>query len=348
MMSKTATVQQLADLMGGRCAGDGAVEITGISSLDEAGPGQITWAASDQYEKHLSSTKASAVIVPTSMEPPGIPSIVVSDPGMAMAKALAFFAPEIPGPEVGVHATAIIDPSTTLGERVAIGPHVQVGAGTTIGARTVLDANVFVGADCSVGEDCVFFPSVVVRERCRIGNRVILHPHVTIGADGFGYHFTEGRFHKIPQIGEVAIEDDVEIGANSCVDRAKFGVTRIGKGTKIDNLTQIAHNVVIGPHCVIAAQTGLSGSSSLGSHVVLAGQVGLVDHVHVGDGAQVGAQSGISKNIKAMTKVAGASGAYEFTRFFKDQAHIRRLEQYANRIKDLTARVERLESSTDD
>jgi len=346
-MSQTATVQQLADLVGGRCVGDGAVQLTGVSGLDDAVSGDISWVGEGKYEKSLNSTKASAVIVPTSMDPPKIPSIAVNDPGLAMVNVLAFFAPPLPHPEVGVHPTAVVDPSAHIGENAAIGPHVCIGANATIGARTILYANTYVGAETRIGEDCVFFPSVVVRERCTIGRRVILHPNVSIGADGFGYHFADGVFHKIPQIGTVEIEDDVEIGAGTCVDRAKFAMTRIGQGTKIDNLTQIGHNVVIGPHCMIVGQTALAGSCSLGHHVVMSGQVGVTNHVHVGDGVQVAAQSCIIGDIKPFEKVMGTP-AYGMRQHLKDQIQIRRIEQYAKRIKDLTARVERLESSTND
>jgi UDP-3-O-[3-hydroxymyristoyl] glucosamine N-acyltransferase len=230
---------------------------------------------------------------------------------------------------------------------VAIGPGAIVSDGAHIGDGCILHAHVFIGADVSLGAECEIWPNVVIRERVQVGNRVVIHPNTTIGADGFGYQFSGGHHRKIPQIGTVVIEDDVEIGANCAIDRAKFGATRIGAGTKIDNLVQIAHNVQIGPHCLIVAQCGIAGSARLGRGVVLGGQVGVRDHITLHDGVQSAACACISKDIPAGTTVIGAPAVPQ-DQFIRERAKVRRLPQMADTLRALIERVERLEASADD
>ena len=264
-----------------------------------------------------------------------------------MVTILERFAPPVPRPATGVHPTAVVDPSAVLGDQVAIGPQVIVEAGARIGDRVVLHARVFVGAEVEIGPDSELWQHVVVRERCSLGARVIVHPNTTIGSDGYGYHFSGGRHVKIPQIGTIEIGDEVEIGANCAVDRAKFGVTRIGAGTKIDNLVQVAHNVEIGRACLIVAQCGIAGSARIGDGVVLGGQVGVADHVTVGDGAQVGACSGVSKDVPAGKRMLGVP-AQDIEKWVRDRSHVHRVPRLTGQLKDLTKRVECLEVSEDD
>lgn len=287
--------------MGGAVVGDGQVIIEKVATIDEAGAGAITFLANPRYRRHLSGCGASAIIVSpdVAQELPradGKGYLVASDPYLAFALILKLF--EV-APCFGktVSAFAHVDPSSEVGPAVTIFAQAYVSGGVKIGRGTVLYPGVFLGAGSQVGEDCVLHPNVVVRDGCRIGNRVILHAGVVIGSDGFGYAGRGERRIKIPQIGIVAVEDDVEIGANTTVDRATLGCTVIGRGAKIDNLVQIAHNVVIGEYSVIAAQAGIAGSSRIGRNVTLAGQVGVVNHIEIGDGATIGPQSGVARRV---------------------------------------------------
>jgi UDP-3-O-[3-hydroxymyristoyl] glucosamine N-acyltransferase len=223
---------------------------------------------------------------------------------------------------------------------------VVIGPGSRVGPGTELHAGVFIGGDVTIGRDCVIWPNVVIRERVTIGDRVVIHANATIGADGFGYINRRGRQIKVPQVGTVHIEDDVEIGANTAVDRAKTGVTRIGRGTKIDNLVQIGHNCTIGEDCIIVAQCGVSGSTSLGRGVVLAGQVGLIEHLRLGDGVMVMAQSGVTRDVPSGVVMRG-SPAVEARAYARHEAAARRLPEFIKQMRELTKRVARLESSAD-
>ncbi len=346
-MSKSYPLVEIAKWVGGGVRGDGSVRITGVSGIDEAGPKEITWLAQEKYAAKLEVSRAGAVVVPEHHGATPMPAVLVANPTLAVATILERFAPPIPRPPEGVHPTACVADSAKLGRNVAVGPYTVVGDGTVLGDRTVLHAGVYVGPEARLGADCELWPGVVVRERCTLGDRVIVHPNTTIGSDGFGYVFADGRHVKIPQIGRVEIEDDVEIGANCAVDRAKFGVTRVGRGTKIDNLVQIAHNVVIGPNCVIVGQCGIAGSARLGVGVVLGGKAGVGDHVTLGDGVRSAACACISKDVPAGMTVIG-SPALEHGQFVRERAKTRRVPQLAEQVKDLIRRVERLEASTDD
>jgi len=344
---KGMKLSQLAERVGGRLRGDGSVEIRGVAAIAEAGPDQITWVSDRRYGQQLAQSLAAAVFAPLDQGSTPMPAVLVDHPGLAMIKALEVFAPPVPVPAPGVDLSARVHDTARLGSDVAVGPNVVIGPACHIGDRTVLHAGVFVGADTQIGSDCVLWPNVVVRERCQIGDRVIAHPNVTIGSDGFGYEFVEGRHHKIPQIGEVLIENDVEIGAGSCIDRGKFGRTIIGVGTKIDNLVQVAHNVRIGPHCILVSQVGIAGSTQLGAYVVLGGKVGVRDHITIGDRVQAAACCGISKDIPAGMVLNGIP-AVDNRQYLREQALVRRLPNMAEQLRKLSARVARLEQAAND
>ncbi len=272
--------------------------------------------------------------------------IHVTDPDVAVCEVLEYLAPPPDRVPPGVHPTAIVSPDAVV-EGTAIGAHAYVGPGTTVGAGTQIYPGVYVGARTTIGHDCVLWPNVVVRERVTIGDRVVIHPNVTIGADGFGYLQRDGRHRKIPQIGAVVIENDVEIGANSAIDRARSGVTRIGRGTKIDNLVQIGHNVDIGEDCIIIAQCGIAGSVSLRRNVILGGQVGIIDHLRIGNGAQIAAKSMATSDIPDGRVVRGIP-ATDNRRFLREQASVRKFPGWVERLRTLTRRVQRLEEKVGD
>lgn len=299
---------EIVDQLGGTLTGDGQIEITAVAGLGEASEGDISFLSNPKYAALVSSTKASAVIVPADWDRPAkcaLLRVENSDQVFALAAELFHEAP--PAPATGVHPSAVVAESVQLGEGVSVGAHCTIDEGVLIGANTVISANCHVGYKTRIGEDCFLYPLSSVREFTEIGDRVIIHNGAVIGSDGFGYAVQEdGSRTKIPQIGKVVIEDDVEIGANAAIDRARFGKTRIGKGTKVDNLVQIAHNVVIGEHSVLCGQAGISGSTTIGSRVILAGQAGLAGHLTVGDGAIVGAQAGVMKDVPPKEFVIGA------------------------------------------
>jgi UDP-3-O-[3-hydroxymyristoyl] glucosamine N-acyltransferase len=242
---------------------------------------------------------------------------------------------------VGTHHTVIVAPSSSIGEAARIGPHVFIGDGVRIGKNCVFHAGVYIGADTTIGDGCEFFPNVVIRERITIGSRVIIHAGSILGSDGFGYRWNGKEHVKIPQIGTVIVEDDVEIGSAVCIDRAKFGATRLGRGTKVDNLVQIAHNVTIGPHCIIVGQAGLAGSVTLGAGVVLGGQSAIRDHIKLGDAAAVAACSGVAEDVDPKTIVSGLP-ALPHRQSLREQAALRRLPDLVVQVRKLQEEVERL------
>jgi UDP-3-O-[3-hydroxymyristoyl] glucosamine N-acyltransferase len=274
------------------------LQITGAASLAEATPGEISFFGNRKYLGLLRKTRASAVFVPPDFaEPINAAQIRVSNPTKAFEQVVLKFAPKPVAFTPGIHATAVVDSSAKLGERVSVQPHSVIEAGVNIGNDTVIGAGSYIGHGTTIGSGCLIYPLVTIRERSRIGSRVIIHSGAVIGADGFGFEMVDGRQEKIQQLGIVQIDDDVEVGANTTVDRARFGRTWIQQGVKIDNLVQIAHNVVIGKNSVIVAQTGISGSTRVGERVIMGGQVGIVGHIEIADGTMIAAQSGISKSI---------------------------------------------------
>ncbi|MEW6516065.1 MAG: UDP-3-O-(3-hydroxymyristoyl)glucosamine N-acyltransferase [candidate division FCPU426 bacterium] len=341
-MPNEKTLRELGTLTGSEVRGPGAeaVVITGVGPLDQAGPGLLTFVADKKHRPQLSATQASAVIIPPDIDWDK-PCLVNRNPYLAFAKVAELFAPPVPFPPAGVHPSAVVHPEAVVEPGAAVGPFCVVGARAVIGARTVLVAQVFIGDDTQVGGDCILYPQVVVRERIRIGQRVIIHPGAVLGADGFGFVPEGEHYRKLPQIGTIVIEDDVEIGAAVTIDRATLGETRLGQGCKIDNLVQIAHNVQIGPHTVVAAQTGFSGSTILGRHVMVGGQVGTAGHLTVGDNAVLAAQSGILRDVEPGGAVFGcpARPHREAMRLLAEYGKLtemrRRIEQLEKRLKAL-------------
>ena len=337
-----ATANDVARLLGGQIVGDGAAILSGIAGLVEARTGDLSFLANPKYAVHLPTTQATAVLV-ASVQPDCRPvQIVVDNPDHAFAKILEAFGPRPSHPPVGVHPTAVIGERVTLGAQVRIGPHVVVSDGCTIGADVIIHANVVLGGDCAVGDGSILYANVSVRERCKIGQRVIVQPGAVIGSDGFGFILINGKHQKSPQVGTVVIEDDVEIGANCCIDRARFGITRVGPGTKLDNLVQIAHNVDIGAHCLIVAQVGIAGSTRLGNYVTLAGQVGIAGHLTLGDQSIVTAQSGVSKSLTPKSVVRG-SPARENRAALAQEIAMRHLPETVKTVRALEARLAELE-----
>jgi UDP-3-O-[3-hydroxymyristoyl] glucosamine N-acyltransferase len=291
---------ELAAASGGELLGDPALEITGAASLAEATNGEISFFANPKYLAQLRRTLASAVFVPSEFsEKTAAAQIRVSNPTKAFEQVVLKLAPEPIDFAPGVHASAVIDRTVILGENVSIQPCAVIERGASIGDRTLIGAGTYIGHEAAIGPDCRIYPNVTIRERTRIGASVIIHSGVVIGADGFGFEIVDGRQQKVPQLGIVQIDDDVEIGANTTIDRARFGRTWIQQGVKIDNLVQIAHNVVIGRGSILVAQVGIAGSSRIGETVTLAGQAGVVGHVEIGDNAIIGAQTGVSKDLPA-------------------------------------------------
>lgn len=291
-MAMQISVSELAAKLGGAVEGAGALALAGVAPLEAATAAQLSFVDSDRALDAAHESRAGCLLAPAGLALPGRNVIRVRNPRLAMAKAVELFHPQTAA-KPGIHATAVIGEGCQIGDGVAIGAQAVVGEGVAIGARTRIGAGCVVGENAIIGEDCLLHPRVTLYANCRLGARVILHSGAVIGADGFGYMFDEGRHVKFPQVGWVEIADDVEVGANSTIDRGALGPTRIGTGTKIDNLVQVAHNVQIGAHCAIASQTGISGSAVIEDYVVIAGQVGIGDHARVEKGAMLGGQCGI-------------------------------------------------------
>jgi UDP-3-O-[3-hydroxymyristoyl] glucosamine N-acyltransferase len=317
------------------------LEITGVASLQEARPGDITFFGNPRYLAQLRLSKASAVFVPLEFrEEIGPVLLNVENPSTAFASVVSAFAPPEVVAEPGIHPSAVVSSSAKLGERVSVGPLAVIGDSAVIGSGSVIGAGCLIGSEVHLGEGCHLHPGAIIRERCILGNRVILQPGAVIGSCGFGYEFKEGRHFKIPQTGIVEIGDDVEIGANTTVDRARFGRTIIGEGSKIDNLVQIAHNVQIGSHTIICSQVGISGSTRIGSYVTLAGQVGLAGHIEIGDKAVLGAKAGVSKNVPAGSMLIGAP-AKPMKEFKQTNFYISQLHKLYDRVKELEKLVQK-------
>ena len=330
------TVRSLADHVGGVTAGDGADRVvTGINDLRSAQPDQVSFLGNSKYEPQALASKAAAILVsPRDSDRFSFTRIVVESPSAAFGKISALFAPPPIRDEPGIHPTAVVAADVVLGEGVSIAAHAVISAGVRLGAGCVIGASSFVGEQTAIGENTRLYPLVTIRERGVIGARVIIHSGAVIGSDGFGYDFDPktGRHVKIAHTGYVQIDNDVEIGANTTIDRGRFGRTHIGEGAKIDNLVQIAHNVTIGAHSIVVAQTGISGSTSLGKYVTLAGQVGLAGHLTIGDKATITAQSGLNKDVPAGAVLAGHH-AIPIRESLKLEALTRRLPELLERLK---------------
>lgn len=299
------TVAEMARLLAGEVVGDGSARLTGFAMIDRAQTGDLTFAETAEYFAAAEESGATAIIADSRFSSTRKTVIRVKNARVAFARALTYFFPEPPF-AAGIHPTAVIAASAQVDPTAHIGPHCVVGERVRIGARSVLQAGNHVGADSVLGEDVNLFPNVTVYPRTQIGNRVRIHAGSTIGSDGYGYVLDQGAHLKVPQIGNVVIGDDVELGANMTVDRGALGSTVIGRGTKIDNLVQIAHNVVIGEHCLIVAQVGVAGSSRLGNYVVVAGQAGVAGHLKIGNQVVIGGQSGVMTDIPDGQKWLGS------------------------------------------
>jgi UDP-3-O-[3-hydroxymyristoyl] glucosamine N-acyltransferase len=339
------TVAEIAAKLGGSFDGDGSARIEGVAGLRDAIPGLISFLANPRYEAEVATTKASAVLVGEGWSGSASAAVIrVRDPNAAFAEVVSWFAKLAPPPLPGVHPTAIIAPGAKIGNAVSIGPYVVIEAEAVIGDRTIIGAG---GLACVVGADCRFYPHVSLREFTRVGDRVIVHNGAVIGSDGFGYNREKGKWKKIPQTGIVVIGDDVELGANMTIDRARFGETRIGSGTKIDNLVQVAHNVTIGADTAIASQTGISGSTSIGSRVQIGGQVGFAGHISLGDDCIVAAQAGVHKSAPNGTALSGTP-AIPYGDWLKLNAHIQRLPELKQRVAEMAKRLRSLEGGKDE
>lgn len=336
-------LDEIARSVGGKLVGDGAIAIRRVEPIEEAGEGAISFVANRRYRHFLSSTKASAVIVPPELEQDAIgPCIVSSNPYLCLQKVVRlFYGDGVVFPK-GVHETAVMGTDVRLGEDVHLGPYVVIEDGCELGDGVVVGAGCFVGKGSRIGDRAILYPNVTVYHGTEIGRAVIVHSGVTIGSDGFGFAFDGARYHKIPQVGKVVIEDEVEIGANTAIDRAALGITRIGRGTKIDNLVQIGHNVTVGAHTAIAGQAGISGSTKIGSAVQIGGQVGLAGHIVVGDRARIGGQAGVTRSVPEGTVVSGypARPHREEMRIEAAQA---KLPELLKMVKEQGKRIEALE-----
>jgi UDP-3-O-[3-hydroxymyristoyl] glucosamine N-acyltransferase len=327
-------IDQISRLVNGRVQGDGRREIHGVASVESAGPDDLTFAEGTRALAKAGAGRAGCVLVAEGVSLPGVTTVMVPRPKLAFIRIAEALRPQS-AHQPGVHPSAVVDPQANLAEDVWVGPQAVIECGVAVGPGTRVGAGVYLGEGATVGSGCVLYPRVTVYPGARIGNRVVLHAGVVVGADGFGYVFAEGRHHKFPQLGGVILEDDVEIGSNSTVDRGSLGTTVIGAGTKIDNLVQVAHNVRIGRHCVVAAQTGISGSAEIGDHVVLGGQVGVGERVRIENNVMVGGQAGVSRGILRKQMTYWGTPARPLGEFKKLYAYFSHLPSLVAKIRDL-------------
>jgi UDP-3-O-[3-hydroxymyristoyl] glucosamine N-acyltransferase len=338
------TLNEIAQLIDGSVVGDGSIVISGVCGIKEAKKGEITFVANPKYVSLMEQTNASAIITTPEIKASSKPLILTENPSLAFAKLLSLMAPNETPHHKGIHPTAVVGENVKLGKDISIHPYVVIEDNSEIGDNTVLCAGVFVGHNSRIGSDTIIYPHVSVRERVIIGNRVIIHSGTVVGSDGFGFATVQGLHQKIPQIGTVVIEDDVEIGANVTIDRARFDKTLIKHGTKIDNLVQIAHNVIIGENSIIVAQAGISGSTCLGKNVTLAGQAGVIGHINIGDNAVVAAQAGVTKSVPDNICVSGYP-AKPHKKAKRINACVQKLPDLYRLVKDLEDKIASLESA---
>jgi UDP-3-O-[3-hydroxymyristoyl] glucosamine N-acyltransferase len=317
------SVGEIVDLVGGEFAGDRTRSITTVAPLSQANGDQLTFLSNRKYAAELAATKAGAILVPKKLEGADPRWIRVDDPYFAFAKIMTRWFSKRPIPK-GISPKAVVAESAKLGNNVALGHFATIGENVVVGKNVTIFQNVSVEAGSVIGDDCIIYPNVVIYDGSRIGDRCIIHSGVVIGSDGYGFATHGGKHHKIPQIGIVRIEDDVEIGAGTTIDRAALGETVIGEGTKIDNLVQIGHNVKVGKHCLLVSQVGIAGSTELGDYVAVAGQRGFSGHLKIGNRVQVAAKSAVLNDVPDDTKVMG-SPAVPFTEFARRQAVVKKL-----------------------
>lgn len=338
-------LSELAQVCGAKLEGDGGGEIRDVARIEDAGRDEVCFVANERYLRRLENSRAGAVIArPGMVLPQGMNALRHDDPDLAFSKAVTALRGEPSRPAPGVAESAVIGENFEAGENASIGAYTVIGDNVKVGRNAVIYPHCFIGDGVMIGDDCVIYPNVTILESCEIGNRCMLHPGVVIGADGFGLHFVGGRFEKAPQRGIVRLEDDVEVGANSAIDRARFHVTRVGKGTKIDNLVQVGHNVDIGANCVIAGLTGIAGSVVLKEYVQLGGQAGIADHVTIGMGAKIAAKTGIISDVAPGMKMAGLP-ADDGRKFMRREGTIRRLPELIATVRELEEKLRRLEAA---
>ncbi len=324
--------------MGGIVRGSGGASLSGIAQLESASPSDLAYAEGRSGIVRAAQSRAGCILVEDSSGFSGRTTIEVSRPKLAFIRAARVLVPS-PVTPAGIHPSAIVAASAILGEGVRVGPHVAIEENVTVGDGTAIEAGGFLGAGVEVGRDCLLYPRVTLYPGARLGDRVILHAGVVIGSDGFGYVFAGGRHEKFPQAGGVVIEDEVEIGSNSTVDRGSLGVTTIGAGTKVDNLVQIAHNVRLGCRCIVAAQTGISGSVEIGDDVVIGGQVGIGDHVRIESRAVIGSGAGILPGkIIHRGSVVWGTPARPLAEVKRLHAHLAALPELARKVKEMSKR----------
>lgn len=337
---RSFSLAEVTALVGGSLHGDPSTPITGINGIKEAAPGDLTFVRDDRYWPDFLQSPAAAALTSTVHPDSPKPYIVVPHPEVAFLEIVEQFLPPKPQPEPGIHPTALIHPSATLAEDIHIGPYVVIGERAVLQRAVVVHAQCYIGADCTIGAETVLYPQVVLREGTRLGARCIVHAHATLGTDGFGFVAHSGTWRKIPQIGRVVVEDDVEIGSGTCIDRATFGETRVGRGTKIDNLVQIGHNAKIGEHCVIAGMVGIAGSATIGNNVRIGARAGIAGHIRIGDGASIGGMAVVMRDVDPEATVSGwpATDHRQALRILMAQQHvpemlrrIRRLEREQNK-----------------
>jgi UDP-3-O-[3-hydroxymyristoyl] glucosamine N-acyltransferase len=338
------TAKEIAAITGGTLIGDPETQVTGVAGIKESVPGDVTFLGSPKYLSALKTTRASVVLMDRKLAADFTGAIIqVDNPVQAFTQIVMRVMPPPVEFLPGIHPSAVISPNAQLGKDVSVQPGAVIEAGALIGDRTLIGANTYIGHGCQIGADCLLYANVTLREYTVLGQRVILHSGVVLGADGFGFEKVNGKHQKIPQVGIVEIGDDVEIGANSAIDRARFGKTRIGRGTKIDNLVQIGHNCVIGEDCIICGLVGLAGSTIIGNHVTVAGQVGMAGHLTIGDNSIIMAQAGVTKDVPPGSFMLGAP-AVPHREFKRINAVTQHLPELAARVQELEKQLAELQS----
>ena len=339
---QTKTIKEIAQHVGGRIVGSETVVVSAASTLDNAGPGQITFLSNPKYATKVETTQAAAVLVSVPVTTSAV-QIVIEDPYYAFMQVVVLLHGHREHPVIGPHSNAMIAPSAKLGEGTQVSGFVTIGENVTIGKNCYLYPGVFVGPNVEIGDDCILYPNAVIYDSCRIGNRVIVQSNASVGQDGFGFATHKGEHHKIPQIGRVVLEDDVEIGSGCAVERGTLDDTVIGKGSKIGDLVAIGHGTKIGPHCLLVPQVGVAGSAILGHHCVLGGQAGIVGHIKVGNLVKIGAKSGVINDVPDGSTIVGTP-AIDAGKARRAYSLIEFLPEMKKKIKDLERKVEKLGS----
>jgi UDP-3-O-[3-hydroxymyristoyl] glucosamine N-acyltransferase len=335
-------LKDLAQVCGAKLEGDGEREITDVARVDNARRDQVCFIADKKYLPLLEKSQPGAVILPPGMSiAQGTPKLITAEPDLAFSKAVAALRGEPMRPAPGIHENVVTGQAFNMGEGSSVGAFCVIGTDVNLGKNVIIYPQCYIGDGVTIGDDTILYPHVTILERCSIGKRCTLHPGVVIGGDGFGFHFTGGKFVKAPQRGTVKIEDDVELGANTTVDRARFDVTTVKQGSKIDNLCMIAHNVQVGSHCVIAGQSGLSGSVVLKDYVQLGGNVGIADHITIGMGARIAAKAGVMRDVDPGMKMAGTP-ADDGKSFMRAQGALKKLPELLAEFRELKAKVVKL------